>query len=273
MKDALALVAGGAIGIAAGLVGVGGGEFRIPALWFLLDRRVRAAAAVNLFVGTFTVVVSLARRWGSYTWTSGSVALVAVLVIASLLGGLLGALKANALPIGALRHIVQAYLIAVGAWMLYEAVSHTERVLFHPDGPMLLIVCGLIAFLVATFSAAVGVAGGELRIPAMLYVCAIPLKAAGTLSLIASLPTVVSGAIVYRKAGQLPPDALRFSLWMSAGSIVGVLYGAHFLGRISPHLLKGIFGAILIAAAIAIEAGGQIPGPNSSVDGQQGEAR
>ena len=53
---AIAFSIGAIIGGAAGLLGVGGGEFRIPILVYLLRHRPRSAAAVNLIVGTFTVV-------------------------------------------------------------------------------------------------------------------------------------------------------------------------------------------------------------------------
>lgn len=254
-RSLLALVTGIILGAAAGLIGVGGGEFRIPALWYLLQRRVRVAASVNLVVGSVTVIVSLARRWGTLQWSVSTIELAAVLLVASIAGAVIGARKANVVATPVLKRVVQGYLVIVGVWMLYEAITETERILLRPEGVTLFTIVAVLAFLIAAFSAAVGVAGGELRIPALLYLCAIPLKQAGTLSLVASIPTVVSGAIVYRQAGHLEGEALWFAVWMSAGSIAGVLIGAHFLGTISPHMLKAIFGGILLAAAIALGIG------------------
>ncbi|MBS7612436.1 TSUP family transporter, partial [Candidatus Bathyarchaeota archaeon] len=46
------------LGSAAGLIGVGGGEFRIPVLLYILKLPVVAAIAINLLVGLLTVVTS-----------------------------------------------------------------------------------------------------------------------------------------------------------------------------------------------------------------------
>jgi len=46
------------------LIGVGGGEFRIPVLLHVLRLPVRVAAGANTVIGLFVVVLSVARRWG-----------------------------------------------------------------------------------------------------------------------------------------------------------------------------------------------------------------
>jgi uncharacterized membrane protein YfcA len=58
---------GATTGFSAGLIGVGGGEFRLPGLLHLL-RDVRITAAVNMVVGLATVTLSLGRRSGTVSW-------------------------------------------------------------------------------------------------------------------------------------------------------------------------------------------------------------
>ena len=244
-----AFVSGIVIGAMAGLLGVGGGEFRIPVLLYLLRDRPRSAAAVNLLVGTFTVIISLARRWSDMQWHRESITLAAVLAVASVIGGVAGARYAIRMPQMVVRRGMEIYMVAVGAWMIFEGLTRTERVFFHPTGINLLLLGGAIALFVAIASAAIGVAGGELRIPALLYFCAIPLRAAGTLSLVASLPTVVAGGATYRAAGELRGEALRIALLMAAGSVIGVIVGAYFLPRLTGHTLKLILGIVVLAAA------------------------
>ena len=60
---ALSFCAGIVLGALAGLIGVGGSEFRIPVLLCLLRKDVKGAAAANLIVGLITVILSLIRRW------------------------------------------------------------------------------------------------------------------------------------------------------------------------------------------------------------------
>ena len=63
-EGSLSFVSGVLIGTAAGLIGVGGGEFRIPVLLNVLRLPVKVAAGVNIVIGLFTVTLSVARRWG-----------------------------------------------------------------------------------------------------------------------------------------------------------------------------------------------------------------
>ena len=60
----LGFLSGIVIGAAAGLIGVGGGEFRIPVLLHLLRLPVKEAAGANTLIGLFVVVLSVIRRWG-----------------------------------------------------------------------------------------------------------------------------------------------------------------------------------------------------------------
>lgn len=252
VANPIAFVSGILIGAAAGLLGVGGGEFRIPVLLYLMRDRPRSAAAVNLFVGAFTVIISLARRWNDMRWTADTITFAAVIAVASLAGAVFGARRALEFPTNAIRVAMEIYLLVVGLWMVFEGFTHTETVLMRPAGAWLLVTATLIAVTVAVASAAVGVAGGELRIPALLYLCAIPLREAGTLSLVASLPTVVGGSATYRAAGELPRDALRIAILMAAGSVIGVIFGAWYLPRLTTHALKAILGLVILAAAAGL---------------------
>src|SRR5260370_39524457 len=79
---ALAFLSGIVIGAAAGLIGVGGGEFRIPVLLHVLRLPVKVAAGVNLIVGLFTVTLALSRRWSQQSWDADSLTLGAIMRVA-----------------------------------------------------------------------------------------------------------------------------------------------------------------------------------------------
>ena len=93
-------------------------------------------------------------------------------------------------------------------------------------------------------------AGGEMRIPALIYLFGIPIKPAGTLSLLVSIPTLAGAAITDRRIGHLPNSALAPSLVMGVASILGVLIGAAFIASINTETTKGLLGLILILATI-----------------------
>lgn len=253
-RGPIAFASGLATGVAAGLVGVGGGEFRMPVLLRLLGLPVRIAAAANLLVGLFVVALSAARRWGQEAPDRGDLLLGLVMAAASLAGASIGATYADRIDARLLRRIVRGYLIAVGAWMVVESVLRVDHVLFDPGGPWRWIMGGLVGFLISGASGVLGVAGGEMRIPALIYGFGLPVRAAGTISLLVSIPTVAAGTIAYRRLGHLPGPVARLALIMAGGSLVGVLAGVAGLPLVDTHVLKGILGAILLLAALSLGA-------------------
>jgi uncharacterized membrane protein YfcA len=245
----LAASSGLVTGAAAGLIGVGGGEFRIPVLLHLLGMPVRLAAGVNMAVGLCTVALSLARRWGQHEWSVEGLAVALVMAAFSVPGALLGARYAHWFPSSALKKVVCAYLAAVGAWMVFEALARADHTLLELQGPAGWAVAAAVGFAVALASGGLGVAGGEMRIPALLYLFAMPVKEAGTVSLLASVPTVAAGAAAYRRLGHLPNRVLALTALMGLGSVAGVLVGAALVPLVDRHTVKALLGAVLLVAA------------------------
>ena len=91
-----------------------------------------------------------------------------------------------------------------------------------------------------------------MRIPALIYLFGLPIKPAGTVSLLVSIPTVAAAALTYRRLGHIPNKVLAVAAVMGVGSIVGVLIGAALLPYIDKHTLKGILGAVLLAATACL---------------------
>lgn len=248
----LSFISGVLIGTAAGLIGVGGGEFRIPVLLNVLRLPVKVAVGVNMVIGLFTVTLSVARRWGSQRWTADALTLAAVMGAASLLGAVIGARQAHRLSSPVLKKVVCIYLLIVGAWMVVEALARAEHTLLDPHGPARWVVAAMAGFAIAAVSGSLGVAGGEMRIPALMYLFAVPIKEAGTISLLVSIPTVAAGALTYRRLGHLPRKALAVALLMGMGSLIGVLVGASLLPYVDKHAIKGLLGVLLLLATVSL---------------------
>ena len=114
------------------------------------------------------------------------------------------------------------------------------------------MLAAIVGFGIAVASGVLGVAGGEMRIPALLYLFAIPIKDAGTLSLMVSVPTVAAGAVTDRVMGHIPNVALIVAVLMGVASAVGVLFGAALLPRANPEAIKGLLGLILLLATVRL---------------------
>jgi uncharacterized membrane protein YfcA len=210
------------------------------------------AAGANTIIGLAVVVLGAIRRLPQHEWQTGDMSLAAAMVVASLVGAWFGARMANRVPIRPLKIFVAAYLIVVGVWMIVEAFLHADYALMNPAGLTRIILAAIVGFAIAAVSGSLGVAGGEMRIPALMYLFATPIKQAGTISLIVSIPTVAASAVAYRRLGHIPNAVLGVACIMGAGSLIGVLIGAALLPYIDKHVLKGILGAILLLATACL---------------------
>jgi uncharacterized protein len=248
-----ASLAGLLTGIAAGFVGVGGGEFRIPVLIRVLRLSVHTAAGVNLLVGLFTVALSAYRRLGQRTISDEAVTLAWAMGIASIAGAVIGVASRKRIAVRPLIRIVRVYLIVAGAWMLYESIWHAHHVLADPQGMTRWMLAATAAFAIAAVRGVMGVAGGEMRIPVLLYLFSVPIIEAGTLSLLVSIPNVACGAITDRRLGGIRGSALRVALVMGIGSAVGVLAGAALVPYANRETIKGVLGVVLLMAAIRLD--------------------
>lgn len=245
-KRLSAVVAAIVTGTAAGFIGVGGGEFRIPVLVDWLRLPLKAAGAVNLLIGLFTVALSIYRRGGLKATTTDDLALIAVMGTVSLIGAGLGSYLRDTVPRKPLKIATCVYLGLIGVWMLYESIFHREHILFAPGGYERLMLAAVVAFPIAAISGVLGVAGGEMRIPALMYLFGLPITVAGTLSLAVSLPTLAAGIFTDRRMGSLSNEFLRVGVWMGVASAGGVLIGAALIPYANRDHIKGVLGVILL---------------------------
>jgi uncharacterized membrane protein YfcA len=251
----ITVISGVLTGVAAGFIGVGGGEFRIPVLVELLAFPLKFAGGINLVVGLFTVALGVLRRWGQQAWTHDHFVLLGVMGGVSAIGSGVGVFGRERLPQRSLKAVVCVYLIVIGLWMLYESIAHVEHVLLEPTGILRWLLAALIAFAIAVVSGVLGVAGGEMRIPALLYLFAVPIREAGTLSLLISIPTLAAGALADRRLGSLPNAAVLIAVLMGVASAVGVVIGAGFLPYADRDLIKGTLGVVLLLATVRLTVG------------------
>lgn len=251
-QGTLGFLCGIAIGAAAGMIGVGGGEFRIPVLLHVLRLPVRIAAGANTVIGLAVVTLAAIRRLPQYEWGTNDVTDATVMIVASLFGAWMGARFTNHVALRPLKAFVASYLLVVGVWMIVEALLEIESEFLNPSGMARMGLAAVTAFAIAAVSGSLGVAGGEMRIPALMYLFAMPIKQAGTLSLIVSIPTVAASAVAYRSMGHIPNRVLAVAAIMGAGSLIGVLIGAAMLPYVDKHALKAILGAILLLATVGL---------------------
>lgn len=111
---------------------------------------------------------------------------------------------------------------------------------------MKLILIGLLAGLA---SGLLGVGGGIVMVPLLVWLCAFDQRPAHATSLAAIVPIAAAGAAVY--ATDVSVD-LRVAALLALGSIVGAPLGARLLARTSEAALKISFGILNLIIGISL---------------------
>lgn len=246
--------AGLAVGVLGGLIGLGGSEFRLPILMVLLQGRVREAVPANLAVSLVTLLSSLVVRMYSLSLEPVRPFLMPLSFLAAgLLGGALaGPDIARRLSEERLLGLVRALLAGLGVVLVAEAFLPGEVSGLLPPEPLVWSVAAVSAGVsIGLVSSLLGVAGGELIIPTLVLGYGVDVKAAGTASILVSLPAVGLGVWRWARLGGFTrPGILRRTVApMGAGAVLGAFAGGLLVRAAPQGVLKAILGLLLIAAA------------------------
>jgi uncharacterized membrane protein YfcA len=159
------------IGGIGGLIGLGGGEFRLPILVGLIGFAARAAVPMNQILSLVTLTTALVVRW--HTGSLVGVGAFAPAVIALGIGGVTAAWFAARL----LSHVsdhrleraIAILLMAIGLLLIGERFLPADLPALVPTVFGWQSVAGVVLGLcIGTASTFLGVAGGELLIPTLI---------------------------------------------------------------------------------------------------------
>jgi len=242
-ESAISLGAGLFTGFVAGLVGLGGAELRIPFLLYTIGVPVREMVALNLIVSLVTSGSNFLVRWQSGLFAPEDMPLSLSMVAGSLFGGYFGAVISHRVSIKRLKIFLAAILAIVIARILFEMVAENDPTRVFPSFELPL--AAVFGFLVGLVAGATGVAGGEYRIPILMYLFGYPIKIAGTISQLVSIPTIAISASKHNSYGVIGKRTIRIALIMGIGSLLGVLLSGIFLLQIPDIYINSIFIIIL----------------------------
>jgi uncharacterized membrane protein YfcA len=111
----------------------------------------------------------------------------------------------------------------------------------------ILVLIGLAA---GALSGLIGVGGGIIIVPALVFFLGLSQReASGTSLFILSMPVVILGVMNYWKAGQVN---WKFGLVVAVSFLIGGYFGSKFAAKLSPAVLKIIFGAIMLYVAFVM---------------------
>ncbi len=243
------------IGALAGLIGLGGGEFRLPVLTGPLRFTARSAIPLNLMVSLVTLAFAFAVRGHAVPLTAlgAHVPEIAGLAAGGAASAFGGARLVHRLSDRRLAGLIALLLAGLGLLLLTEAAFPFRILPLVPPGEAAHLAAGFVIGIgVGLVSSLLGVAGGELLIPALIVGFGIDIKLAGSASIAISLVIVAIGVWRFQRLNAIPRGRgiQRITLAMSLGSVLGALIGGLFVAVAPVAVLKVLLAGLLLSVAV-----------------------
>ena len=271
----LLLLIGTTVGVCGGFFGIGGAWIVTPALNIFGFPMPYAIGTDLAHMGGKSIVSTI--RHGKFG--NVDVALAVSMIVGTTVGMELGAklvmyLEQLGLAETVIRKIYIVFLFVIGSYVLYDYIKHTVRKRKTEAGaavpitgqtlaqrlqrinlpPMIYfktsrvrcslwlpVLVGLITGIVASV---LGVGGGFIRMPALIYLVGCPTLVAIGTDLFEVMITGAYGAFTYGVKGRVD---LVAAMWMLAGAAVGAQ-----IGTVAVKYVRGYFIRLLFAITIFI---------------------
>jgi hypothetical protein len=285
-----------AIGFLSGLLGVGGGFLMTPILMMIgIPPIVAAASDANAIIATSASGVAAHFRLNNVDFKMGA---------NCLLGGLCGS-AVGVQVVKILRARGEADLLisvmyivvlgSVGGFMVYNSIQRLRRgvmiqeVRKHASRPLTSLLKRLplqieygrsgvrhsalvpfvLCFMVGIMTAVMGVGGGFIMVPVMVYLLRMPAHVAVGTDLFQILFTCM-GVTLMQAASNHSVDVV-LALLIAAGSTIGAQLGARASRYMRGEQLLIVLGVLALAVCLKMVVGIAVP-PSNPLSGAEGHA-
>ena len=270
----LLVLLGATVGVVSGLFGIGGGFLMAPILIFMgIPPSVAVASQASHVVASSTSGVISYTSQRAVDYRIGG-----VMALGGVIGALLGVELFRYLRLlgQADMAVAVSYLLflgTIGTLMLYESLGQILRrvrgeVLPHKERRRPLWLYGLplkmrfprsglyisaippfvLGGFAGVLSAIMGVGGGFILVPAMLYV--LRMKAGVVVGTSLFQIIIVTAMTTVLQAGRNQTVDIVLSMLLLVGGVVGAQYGARLSGRFRPDVLRALLGLIVLLVGI-----------------------
>ncbi|MFP1643916.1 sulfite exporter TauE/SafE family protein [Pontitalea aquivivens] len=262
---------GGIVGLLSGLFGVGGGFLITPLLFFIgIPPMVAVATGANQVVAS-----SVSGVLAQFKRKAVDVPMGLVLLVGGLLGSALGVWVFNILArLGQIDLAVQlAYVLllgSIGVLMLQESLRAMNRarkatkpvkrhqhiwvhrlpfkVKFRASGLYISVIPPiLVGLVVGVLAAIMGVGGGFIMVPAMIYLLGMPTKVVIGTSLFQIIFTAAFTTLLHAVTNQSVDVML--ALVLIIGGVVGAQIGSRMGARLKAEQLRILLALLVLAVA------------------------
>jgi uncharacterized membrane protein YfcA len=269
------LAMSGAVGFVSGLVGVGGGFLMTPLLIFLgIPPAVAASTEAAQITATSVSGVLAYWRRRLVDWRMGM-----ILTFAGILGSIAGVrLFAAMRDIGQVDLLITLsyvfFLSVIGGLMLWESAGalarkrrslppaprRRDRTLAHklplrlrfPTSGLYISVLPPLAigFGVGVLAAVMGVGGGFILVPAMIYLLRMPTQVVVGTSLVQVL--IVTALVVVLQSTQTKTVDLALACLLIVGGVIGAQFGVRAGAKLSAERLRTILAVLVLGTGLKL---------------------
>jgi uncharacterized protein len=243
-KWRLCLVIGFSTGILSGLLGIGGAAILIPGMVEVLRISQHKAHGTSLMVmiPVATLAAAVYALNGEMHWP-----LVALFSVASMAGAVAGARLMSRIPAPTLKKLFGFFLLFVSLRMIIPIGTPAAGGAVDMSDPFSLSGQALLGLFAGVMSGLLGIGGGQILIPGMVFLFQIDQRLAQGISLAFIVPTAIAGSLTHYRRGNVVPEA---GLLLIPGALIGSLIGAGVAQQLPGDVLKQIFGVFLLYVGV-----------------------
>ena len=272
----LLLGLGGMVGILSGLFGVGGGFLMTPLLMMLgIPASVAAATDANQIVAASISGTIAHMRRGNVDFKMGAYMVVGGLIGSKLGVGLVGYLRA----LGQIDFVITVLFVLmlgiIGSFMFVEGVQALRgttgggsgkaprseppfrlplRTHFAASGLETSVLVPLaVGGFVGVMAAILGVGGGFIMVPAMIYLIGMPTQVVVGTSLFQILFTTAN--TTFWQSVQNQTVDIVLALLLLIGSVIGAQVGTRLGSKLQGEQLRVLLALIVLATAVKLALG------------------
>lgn len=234
-------------GLFAGLMGVGGGVLMVPAMVYLLGYTQHQAHGTSLAMMVLLAMVASATYalQGSVNWL-----MALTLIPGGMLGAFFGARLTKRLPALQLKGLFSVFVLLTGLRMMWVggAGSGANHHLTGAAAAVAGLGTGLVS---GVLSGLLGIGGGIVMVPVMSLLLGVTQQVAQGTSLVAIVPTAISGARTHHRLGHVD---FFGALGLAVAGVPGSYTGSKIANVLHASTLKGIFGGFLLVMSVLMLA-------------------
>ena len=264
---------GGLVGLLSGMFGVGGGFLLTPLLFFIgIPPAVAVATGANQIVASSVSGVLAHLRRKSVDLRMGS-----VLLIGGIAGSSLGVMLFNYLrQLGQVDLLVNLFYVVflgvIGALMMVESIKALLRsrkgaparrrkhlwvhrlplkLRFRSSGLYISVIPPLVVgFLVGVLAAIMGVGGGFIMVPAMIYLLGMPTKVVIGTSLFQIIFVAAFTTALHAATNHTVDIVL--ALFLLVGGVIGAQIGTQIGTRLKAEQLRVLLAGLVLAVCLKL---------------------